>query len=231
MAGSLSLRDEPVQPRGVRRREPGRALAEHAALAQDRGRGPEVARVEEDWGRALEDAEDLVADRLRSPWSSNRSNRTLSAAPRTSRRYSSSTRRGHRVDLALVEEVERRVEVLEVDDALGPRRRLLGGLRRAGRLAASASAAAGGVGARLLRQRAAALAEELDELVLDELELLLPEQGQQVVAGVGGEEPRPVDRLEEPRQLLVLGAATDRERAHAVLEQPQARLSLLLGWW
>ncbi len=61
-----------------------------------------------------------------SPWSSNRSNRTLSAASRTSRRYSSSTAAADLVDLALVEEVERGVELLEVDHALGPRRRLLG---------------------------------------------------------------------------------------------------------
>ena len=85
------------------------------------------------------------------------------------------------VDLRLVEEVERGVEVLQVHHALRPGRRLFRDLRLA-LLRRVGVVAAGRIAAGLLRHRAAAFAEELDELVLDELELLLPEQGQQIVA-------------------------------------------------
>ncbi len=88
--------------------------------------------------------------------------------------------------------------------------------------------AGAGVGPGLLRQRTAALAEELDEVVLDQLELLLPEQGQQIVTGIRGEIAGLIDRLEESGQLLVLGAPMDRERPHPVLEQsPRETLALV----
>ena len=55
----------------------------------------------------------------------------LSAAMRTSRLVLVLDGRGDLVDLLLLEEIERGVELLEVDDALRPRRRLLRGRRLA----------------------------------------------------------------------------------------------------
>jgi hypothetical protein len=120
-------------------------------------------------------------------------------------------------NLRLVEEIERGVEVLQVHQPRGPRRGLLGDLLAP--LLRCGGVAPGGIRAGLLRHGSPALPEEFHELVLDVQEFLLPQQRQQIVAGVRGEIARPIDRLQEPRQLLLLRAPPDRERAHAVLEQ------------
>ena len=218
--GLAQLADERVQPGApARASRPGARCARCRALAQHGGRGAEIARVEKVGEQRLEDAEDLGPDR--------RLALDLEQVEQHVERGGAHValvlllhRRRHLVDLGFVEEVERRVELLEVHHALGPGRRLLGDLGCGAARPPRSSCATRGVGAGLLRQPGAGVAEELDELVLDELELLLPEQGEQVVARVGREEPRAVDRLQEAGQLLDLGAAADRERAHPVLEQP-----------
>ena len=73
-----------------------------------------------------------------------------------------------------------------------------------------------------------ALGEEIDEVILDGDELLLPEQGHQIVARVGREEAGAVHRLEEADQLILLGALLDGEHPHPILEQrPRERLALV----
>ena len=82
----------------------------------------------------------------------------------------------------------------------------------------------------LRHRRAATLAgEEIDEAILDEFELVLPQEGRQVVAGVGRQKPRPVDRGQEEWQLLLLGTPADGHGPHAVLEQTPAQTLVLVG--
>ena len=183
MAGSLSLATNPSSRARLGGRQAGRALREHAALAENGGRRPEIARVEKIGEQRLERAEDLAAGGL--------VGLGLEEVEQDVERGHAHVpavlvldRRGDLVDLLLLEEVERGVELLQVDDALRPRRRLLGGRRPAIARGGLRLLAARGVAAGLLGQAGPGVAEELDEIVLDELELLLPEQGQQVVARV-----------------------------------------------
>src|SRR5207249_966838 len=73
----------------------------------------------------------------------------------------------------------------------------------------------------------AAFPKEPDEVVANELELLLPQQRKQIIPSVRLEIPRAVDGLQQPGDLLLLHAAPERERPHAILEQsPSEALAL-----
>src|SRR5213594_2675839 len=125
-------------------------------------------------------------------------------------------------DLAVFQEVERGVEVVDRHQAVALGRRLvLHGAAQVGRRRRRDGLA------RLDRRRV--LAGELPERVADELKVLRPEQRQQVVGGIGLEVARPLQHAQEAHDLRFLDARLERERADAVLvERPGDALTALL---
>ena len=218
IAGSLSCSTNlTIRARwaGEQRR---RAFREHAGLPQHAGARPELSRVQHAGEERLEDPENLLPDvalglGLEQVVEGGQGG-FAQVAGVLQRHFPREI-----LDLGVVEEVQRGVELVDVDHALGPRRRvdrgaalpgrggvlaLLDGFAlgpgQAGRLRGLLRGAAGQVhadfrgvaGARRVLGvgrdlGGAVVLQEFGEAAVDVLEVLRPEQREEVVGGVGGQ--------------------------------------------
>lgn|GEM_PF-5031752 len=122
-----------------------------------------------------------------------------------------------RVDLVFVEEIEGRVELVEVDATRHDGAELIADLLLG--LGLLEGIRAGPHVDRLGIENREGVGDDLGEPVVDQGEIVLPQQRQQVVTGIHRQELGSDHRLEEYRQLVLLAAGPQGEHPQPILVQ------------
>ncbi len=200
------------------------ALLNHPALAQDERDGAEIPGPQQVGNEVLEDRDQLAADGPVGLQLQEVEQHRQDIAPQVPRILALDFL-VEVLDLLVVEEVEGRVEIIDRDHSLALGRCFFLDLapdgRGIGAAAFAFTAAATPWDRRALAplDRHRVLARQLAERVVDELEVLRPQQRQQVVGRVGLEVLCLMQHGEEPDDLEVLDTRLERERAYPVLVQ------------